>query len=99
MDATGGFGDRVDRQLLFTATGAGTIGGSEARNLIVSWSSEGSSAYGRLAGVLNLSNNGGFWNWDDAAGSWTQTNDNLVPGAPRTAWRWAAAAMVCWSPE
>ncbi|MBK7671389.1 MAG: exo-alpha-sialidase [bacterium] len=77
VEATGGFGDRVDRQLLFTATGAGTIGGAEARNLIVSWSSEGSSAYGRLAGVLNLSNNGGFWNLDDSAGSWSQTNDNL----------------------
>ncbi len=87
VEATGGFGDRVDRQLLFTATGAGTIGGAEARNLIVSWSSEGSSAYGRLAGVLNLSDNGGFWNWDDAAGSWNRTNGNL----PMT---WRAANCV-----
>ena len=30
VEATGGFGDRVDRQLLFTATSAGTIGGAEA---------------------------------------------------------------------
>jgi hypothetical protein len=74
---TGGFGDRVDRQLLFTAEADGAVGQAQGRNLIVNWVSEGSSTYGRLAGVLNLSNNGGVWQWDDSSGAWNQKNEDL----------------------
>lgn len=76
---TGGFGDRVDRQLLFTATSGGVVGAAQAQNLFVNWVSEGSSTYGRLAGVINLANNGGVWNWDASAGSWGQSNAGLPP--------------------
>lgn len=75
--ATGGFGDRVDRQLLFTAVDSGSIGGSVDGNLLVTWLSEGSSANGRLTGVLNLANNGGVWTWDAGAGQWSQGNGGL----------------------
>jgi hypothetical protein len=74
---SGGFGDRVDRQLLFTATAPGGVGVVQSQNLLLSWVSEGSSAYGRLAGVLNLSNNGGVWQWDGPTGSWLQANTAL----------------------
>lgn len=77
VSASGGFRDRVDRQLLFTADGDGTVGGAQATNLLVGWQSEGSSAYGTLAGILNLSNNGGFWTWNDGAGTWSQANAGL----------------------
>lgn len=80
--ASGSFGDRVDRQLLFTTAAAGTVGGTYQPNLFVNWISEGSSSYGRLAGVVNLSNNGGIWNWDAGTATWSQTN----VGIPRT-WR------------
>ncbi len=73
----GYFGDRVDRQLLFTATGTGTVGGVYQPNLLVTWASEGSSAYGALEGVFNLANNGGVWNWDGAAAAWSQTNTGI----------------------
>lgn len=77
VTASGGFRDRVDRQLLFTATADGQVGGATTSNLIFSWISEGSSANGRFAGVVNLANNGGFWNWDDAGGAWSQVNGGL----------------------
>lgn len=80
VTVTGGFGDSVDRQLLFTAEADGNVGQVQGQNLIVSWVSEGSSTNGRLAGVLNLSNNGGVWQWDDSSGlsgAWYQTNDDL----------------------
>lgn len=76
VTATGGFGDRVDRQLLFSATASGPIGGTQAANLFVNWATEGSSAYGRLTGVINVSNNGGIWTWDGAT-TWTQSNQGL----------------------
>ena len=75
--ATGAFGDRVDRQLLFTVAGDGTVGGVNQGNLLVNWITEGSSSYGRLAGVLNLANNGGIWNWGAGAAAWSQTNAGL----------------------
>jgi hypothetical protein len=77
VTVSGGFGDSVDRQLLFTAEGGGNVGQAQTQNLIIGWVSEGSSTYGRLAGVLNLSNNGGVWQWDDSTGDWYQTNENL----------------------
>ncbi len=83
VTATGGFGDRVDRQLLFSATENGAIGAAQAANLFVNWKTEGSSAYGRLTGVINVANNGGVWNWDGGA-TWTQAN----VGLPMT-WRQA----------
>lgn len=83
VTATGGFGDRVDRQLLFTASANGPIGGAQRDNLFVNWKTEGSSAYGRLTGVINVANNGGIWNWDGAS-TWTQAN----AGLPMT-WRQA----------
>jgi hypothetical protein len=89
VSATGGFRDRVDRQLLFTATGNGQVGGDQAGNVTLNWVSEGSSAYGRLAGVVNLSNNGGFRSWSDAAGTWTPTN----AGLPKT-WRQVNCAAL-----
>ncbi len=76
VTATGGFGDRVDRQLLFLASADGAVGSAQAQNLFVNWKTEGSSAYGRLAGVFNLANNGGIWNWDGAS-TWTQSNAGL----------------------
>lgn len=76
VTASGGFGDRVDRQLLFSATESGAIGGAQAANLFVNWATEGSSAFGRLTGVVNLSNNGGIWTGDGAA-IWTQSNQGL----------------------
>jgi hypothetical protein len=76
VTASGGFGDRVDRQLLFSATESGPIGGVQPANLFVNWVTEGSSAYGRLTGVINLSNNGGIWTWDGAT-TWTQSNQGL----------------------
>jgi hypothetical protein len=76
VTASGGFGDRVDRQLLFSATESGPIGGVQPENLFVNWSTEGSSAFGRLTGVINLSNNGGVWTWDGAT-TWTQSNQGL----------------------
>ncbi len=80
--ATGAFGDRVDRQFLFTTTADAVIGGVDQGNLLVGWITEGTSSYGRLAGVMNLSNNGGIWNWGAGSGAWTQTN----AGLPQT-WR------------
>lgn len=77
LTATGGFRDRVDRQLLFTAAADGQVGAEQAANLIFSWVSEGSSAYGRLAGVVNLADNGGFRHWNATAGTWTGNNTGL----------------------
>lgn len=77
VTATGGFRDRVDRQLLFTAANDGQIGAAQPTNLIFNWVSEGSSTYGRLAGVLNLANNGGFRRWSDAGGAWSTENAGL----------------------
>lgn len=84
VTATGGFGDRVDRQLLFTATSGGAVAAAQAQSLIIGWTTEGASTYGRLAGFLNLANNGGFWNWDASASTWSQSN-----GALPVTWRQA----------
>ncbi|MBK8165908.1 MAG: hypothetical protein IPK64_08080 [bacterium] len=77
VTATGGFRDRVDRQLVFTAAGSGEVGAAQSSNLVFDWISEGSSTYGRLAGVVNLANNGGFRYWNEASGLWTTVNDGL----------------------
>lgn len=77
VSVSGGFGDRVDRLLRFTAEVDGDVGLAQDQNLIVNWVSEGASTYGRLAGVFNLSNNGGVWQWDDSSGAWSQKNEDL----------------------
>ena len=74
---TGGFGDRVDRVLRFSADKAGTIGSSAAGNLIMNWRHEGPATYGNLAGRLNLSNNGGLWKYVGSTGTWEQHNGGL----------------------
>ena len=77
VTVTGGFGDSVDRQLVFTSTDSGLVGSTEASNVTLSWSSEGSSLYGTLGGLINLSNNGGFMSYAPGAPDWSQGNDGL----------------------
>ncbi len=75
--ASGGFGDRVDRLLQFTATGEGMVGADQAGSLVLGWRNVGDSTYGNLAGILNLVNNGGIVGWDQAGSGWVKTNTGL----------------------
>lgn len=77
VTVTGGFGDRVDRVLRFNSDNPGTIGSTGPANMIMDWRHQGPSTYGNLAGKLNLSNNGGLWRFDGAAGTWMQHNSGL----------------------
>lgn len=74
---TGGFGDRVDRVLRFSAPSNGGIGAAEAANLILDWRNEGPATYGNLGGRINLSNNGGLWQFTGNGSRWTQQNAGL----------------------
>ncbi len=82
----GGFGDRVDRVLGFDLTGGGSVGGQNPDNISVKWQTEGGTANGVLAGEFNLSNNGGFWSYDQSGGAaaWRQVNNGLPMTWPRT---------------
>lgn len=77
VQVTGGFGDQVDRVLRFTTADSGSVGGAQSRPLIINWQHEGPTTYGSLAGLLNLANNGGFWRYHTATGTWAQENSGL----------------------
>jgi hypothetical protein len=88
---TGGFGDQVDRLLVFEAEGTGgTIGHEESTSLLVNWQSQGANPTGVLAGTLNLANNGGVLRYDESAGNWVHTNE----GFPMT---WARTNVVAFA--
>lgn len=74
---TGGFGDQVDRVFRFSTADSGSVGGAQSRSLTVNWLHEGPTTYGSLSGQLNLANNGGFWRYNTAAGTWAQENAGL----------------------
>ncbi|MCP4292849.1 MAG: hypothetical protein GY780_13575 [bacterium] len=77
VDVSGGFADQVDRQLRFETTDSGIIGEANSQSLTLSWTSEGPITYGVLSGIINLSNNGGVFQFDQATGTWGQLNENL----------------------
>ncbi len=91
VDVTGGFGDQVDRLLVFAAEGSGgAIGHEESTPLLVNWQSQGANPTGVLAGTLNLANNGGVLRYDESAGDWLHQND----GFPMT---WARTNVVAFA--
>ncbi len=73
----GGFGDQVDRQLLFSMSDTSVVGSTDPATLMMSWITEGSSIYGVLSGSINLANNGGVYQFNEVSGDWTQVNDAL----------------------
>lgn len=77
VSVEGGFGDSVDRQLVFTTTDSGLVGSTEPSNVVLTWSTQGSTVYGSLSGTINLSNNGGLLTFPAAGGEWVQSNDGL----------------------
>jgi len=86
VDAGGGFGDRVDRRLVFSTENDGEVGGPNDGNITIRWRSLGGAANGILAGEFNLSNNGGLWSYDRTGGesAWRQVNNGLPMSWPRT---------------
>ena len=76
VGVTGGFGDRVDRVFEFTSPDSGLVGVVQPENIVVTWRNAGPSTYGNIGGVLNLSNNGGIWRYDNGSG-WRQQNGQL----------------------
>lgn len=77
VSVDGGFGDQVDRQLLFSVTETSVVGSTDPATLLMSWITEGSSIYGVLSGFINLANNGGVYRYAESSGQWEQANDAL----------------------
>jgi hypothetical protein len=84
VDVQGGFGDQVDRQLVFTLTDTSVVGSTGPETLLMTWATEGSTIYGVLAGTINLANNGGIYHFDESGGSWGQLNESLPLSWPQT---------------
>jgi len=77
VEVDGGFGDQVDRQMLFTVIDTSTVGSTDPVTLQMTWVTEGSSNNGTLSGTINLGNNGGIYKYDAMNTSWEQTNEGL----------------------
>lgn len=76
VDVVGGYGDQVDRELVFLSESTGQIGSSD--NVVVTWSNGGSTVNGALSGILNLSNNGGIQAYDGSPEDpWSKRNQGL----------------------
>ncbi len=73
----GGFGDQVDRQLLFGVSDTSEVGSEDPVSLMMTWVTEGSSIYGVLSGDINLSNNGGIFRYGEGSGNWEKDNEGL----------------------
>jgi len=85
VSSSGGFGDKVDRLIKFSTPDAGIIGGAAPDNIILSWQNQGDGANGNLGGIINLSNNGGLWEYRVlGGGQWAQTNNGLPMSWQRT---------------
>ncbi len=77
VQVEGGFGDQVDRQMVFASTDSGSIGTTDPTSMLMTWVTEGPSTYGVLGGIVNLANNGGVFNYSASTGLWEQKNTEL----------------------
>lgn len=84
VTTSGAFGDKVDRLFRFSSPNSGTIGGSAVKNIVFNWQDQGDGANGNLSGVMNLSNNGGLWEYGTLGSQWDQLNNGLPMTWPRT---------------
>jgi len=77
VSVDGGFGDQVDRQILFSALETIVVGSSAPGAAHLQWVTEGSSTNGTLAGTINVSNNGGVFHYDESDSEWEQVNTGI----------------------
>jgi hypothetical protein len=73
----GAYADRVDRQLRFSSSTGGVISSPDVNSVLFSWSNANQQFTGRIAGEMNLSNNGGVMALDAASGEWVRINGGL----------------------
>jgi len=78
VSLAGDYADDIDRELLFSASGNGTVGSTDVNRLLLRWANAFISISGTVIGEINLSNSGGLWRNDPAVnGFWTQLNENI----------------------
>ena len=73
----GAYADRIDRQLRFSTSTGGVVGSPDANSILLTWSNANQQFTGRIAGEINLSNNGGLLGLDSTTGQWVQINNGL----------------------
>ncbi len=77
VSVEGGFGDQVDRQMVFDTIYSGEVGSTGPSTMLLTWVTEGPTTYGVLAGTINLANNGGIFQFSETTGLWEQKNLDL----------------------
>ncbi|MFT5232652.1 MAG: photosystem II stability/assembly factor-like uncharacterized protein [Candidatus Krumholzibacteriia bacterium] len=77
VTSSGGFGDKVDRLFRFATPDSGDIGSDDPKNIVFEWQNQGDGANGNMAGLINLSNNGGLWEYGALGSQWAQFNNGL----------------------
>lgn len=73
----GDYKDVFDREIELFCRDGGEVGSRVKNSVVFAWTNRNEGVTGRILGEINLSNNGGAFGYDTAAGEWRQINAGL----------------------